>query len=79
MIRCQYTRTNGEVRIYVYEHLQRSKGRSLQICREALQKGPMVFIGTHWLYDRRFFSLVTVNKLIALGEAIRDGNEVRAA
>ncbi len=79
MIRCQYTRTNGEVRTYVYEHLQRNKGRALQICREALQKGPMVFIGTHWLHDRRFFSLVTVNTLIVRGEAIRDCNEVRAA
>jgi hypothetical protein len=78
MIRRSYTRTNGDVRNYEYANLQTTTGQSLRICREALSKGPMIHVGTHWLHDRRFFSHVTVNKLIANGEAVRDGNSVRA-
>lgn len=79
MIRTRYVRTNGEVRNYAYGHLQRTAGQAIRTCREALLIGPLRCCGTQYLFDRRFFSSRTVNVLIALGEAVRDGDFVRAA
>jgi hypothetical protein len=49
------------------------------ICLVALSIGPLVQEGNMWRFDRRFFSSKTVNDLVALGLAVRCGNQVRAA
>jgi hypothetical protein len=48
------------------------------ICLVALSIGPLTLEGRLWRFDRRFFSPRTVNDLIALGMAVRHGNEVRS-
>ncbi len=59
------------------------QGRVDNVCRSALARGPLVAhrtaSGLAWKFGRRIFSTVTVARLIAAGEAIRDGNIVRAA
>lgn len=49
------------------------------ICLVALSIGPLTFEGRLWRFEQRFFSPRTVNHLIAIGMAVRDGNEVRYA
>lgn len=71
----RYTRRSGEVSTYAYSDFRPS---ALMACRMALRLGVLKCCGTVWLYDRRFFSARTVNSLIASGEAIRDGDIVRA-
>lgn len=72
----RYTRRSGEVRTYAYSDFRPS---ALMACRAALRLGVLKCCGTVWLYDRRFFSARTVNSLIASGEAVRIGNEIRSA
>jgi hypothetical protein len=50
----------------------------LTLCRAALQRGPLVIDGTSWRFGRRRFNTATVAQLIELGEAVRDGDTVRA-
>lgn len=71
----RYTRTTGETRSYAYSDFRPT---ALMACRTALRLGALRCCGALWLYDRRFFSARTVNTLIASGEAVRDGNFVRA-
>jgi hypothetical protein len=75
MIR-RYTRTNGEVRTYAYSNF---RANALAQCRAALRAGSLLNVGQHYLFGARFFSLATVNVLIATGEAIRIGDIVRLA
>jgi hypothetical protein len=49
-----------------------------RIIRAALQKGVLRLNNQGWRYGRRRFAFKTVARLIAAGEAIRDGNTVRA-
>jgi hypothetical protein len=55
------------------------------ICRAALAKGPLVLqikapsSGCVWVFGKRAFSPNTVRWLIDRGEAVREGNIVRAA
>lgn len=53
------------------------------ICRAALSVGPLEYHQnrqlTGWKFGRRIFSKTTVALLIEAGEAIRDGEFVRAA
>ena len=50
------------------------------VCLAALQQSHLTCIGQHWMFrNNRLFSMATVNKLIALGLAVREGNIVRAA
>jgi hypothetical protein len=51
----------------------------ITICRAALRKGPLTLCGQAWRFGKRRFNYATVAMLIQLGEAIRDGNTVRAA
>jgi hypothetical protein len=51
----------------------------LDVCREALRRGPLVIHGQAWMFGRRRFNFATVAQLIANGEAVRDGDEVRMA
>lgn len=74
-VRARYVRTNGEVRTYAYSNF---RANALAQCRAALRIGPMLHVGQHYLFGRRFFSLCTVNWLITHGEAVRDGDFVRA-
>lgn len=59
--------------------------RALDIARAALARGPLVLIGDgqrnppHYRFGRRLFNLETVKRLIESGEAVREGNIVRAA
>lgn len=57
--------------------------RSEQVCRNALQRGHLnahkTGHGIAWKFGRRLFSMATVARLITAGEAIRDGDIVRAA
>jgi hypothetical protein len=50
----------------------------LAVCREALRIGPLELDGQGWRFGRRRFNYATVARLIALGEAIRIGDIVRA-
>lgn len=49
------------------------------ICRAALARGPLVRDRSHWRFGRRLFNPATVARLIAAGEAVRDGSQVVAA
>lgn len=54
------------------------------VCRAALLRGPLILRRRSngipdWRFGRRIFSEQTVAKMIARGEAVRDGNVVRAA
>lgn len=51
----------------------------LTACREALRRGVLLNNGMGWQFGRRRFNYATVSRLIALGEAVRDGDVVRAA
>jgi hypothetical protein len=57
--------------------------RSEAVCRQALSRGPLTAFktghGLAWKFGRRMFNTITVSRLIAAGEAVRDGDEVRAA
>ena len=57
--------------------------KSAVICRAALARSPLTMRitrhgGCTWAFGARRFSPAVVNWLIKRGEAIRDGNEVRA-
>jgi hypothetical protein len=52
---------------------------AISVCREALRRGPLVMENKGWRFGRRRFWTGTVSELIDLGEAVRDGNIVRAA
>ena len=55
-------------------------GATLNVCRAALARGPLVRDGTQWrCYGRRRFSNTTVKQLIEAGVAVRDGRTVRLA
>jgi hypothetical protein len=49
---------------------------SLDICRAALARGPLIRDGKHWRFGRRRFSNATVKQLIDDGAAVRDGDRV---
>jgi hypothetical protein len=51
---------------------------TLTICREALRRGQLVLKGQAWMFGRRGFSFAAVARLIEAGEAVREGNIVRA-
>lgn len=58
-------------------------GQALHVLRAALARGPLKTrraLGGHYVFGRRRFSAVTVNRLIASGEAVRrpDGSIIRA-
>lgn len=59
--------------------------RSAAVCRTALMRGTLVMDknanngGCTWAFGHRKFSAVTVARLIQSGEAVRDGDLVRAA
>lgn len=57
--------------------------RSAAVCRNALARGPLVAFktghGLAWKFGRRMFNTITVSRLIAAGEAVRDGDYVRAS
>jgi hypothetical protein len=60
-----------------------SYAKSGAICRAALARGILTMRtgrngGLMWAFGKRLFSPATVNFLIGRGEAIRDGNTVRA-
>lgn len=46
------------------------------IAREALRRAPLVREGRAWRFGRRLFSNVTINNLIASGDAVRVGDKV---
>jgi hypothetical protein len=50
---------------------------AMEICRAALERGPLIQEGRHWRFGRRRFSNVTVKRLIDEGAAFRDGGIVR--
>ena len=52
--------------------------KAATICRAALRIGPLTACSTGWQFGRRIFSHRTVKWLIDRGEAVRDGNFVRA-
>jgi hypothetical protein len=61
---------------------------AVDLCRRALAKSVLIKAGTHWVFyspapgrltRHRAFNCQTVNALIAAGDAVRDGNIVRAA
>jgi hypothetical protein len=49
---------------------------SLEVCRAALARGPLIRDGKHWRFGRRRFSNDTVKRLIDDGAAVRDGDTV---
>lgn len=51
---------------------------AIDIVRAALKRGVLVREGRQWRYDRRFFNNATVKVLIKAGEAVREGDIVRA-
>lgn len=64
-----------------------ARPRAIDLCRRALERSVLLNAGTHWTFvwpmprrmQQRRFNLSTVNALIASGEAVREGNIVRAA
>ena len=52
--------------------------KAATICRAALRIGPLTACSTGWQFGRRIFSHRTVKWLIDRGEAVRDGDFVRA-
>jgi hypothetical protein len=52
---------------------------TLDLCRAALARGPLIRDGNHWRCGRRRFSNATVQRLIDQGVAVRDGSQVRTA
>lgn len=62
-----------------------SPRQAIDIARAALARGPLTkvhvegaILPAHYRFGRRIFNAETVKRLIEAGEAIRDGNEVRA-
>lgn len=54
------------------------------VCRAALRRGPLILRRrsngiADWKFGRRHFSEQTVAPMIARGEAVRDGDVVRAS
>jgi hypothetical protein len=54
-------------------------GGAAEVCRAALERGPLIRHRKHWRFGRRLFSNATVNQLIAEGAAVRDGATIRRA
>jgi hypothetical protein len=52
---------------------------TLEVCRAALARGPLIREGNHWRFGRRRFSNTTVKLLISEGAAVREGGTVRKA
>lgn len=52
-------------------------GGAAEICRAALERGPLIRHNRHWRFGRRLFSNVTVNQLVAEGLAVREGATIR--
>jgi len=52
---------------------------TLDLCRAALARGPLIRDGNHWRCGRRRFSNTTVQRLIDQGAAVRDGSKIRTA
>lgn len=52
--------------------------RALAVCREALRRGHLTHDQMAWRFGRRCFAFHIVRALIDNGEAVRDGNTVRA-
>lgn len=56
--------------------------KSEAVCRAALRVGVLVAVRPHtglaWKFGRRCFNTATVARIIAAGDAVRDGDIVRA-
>lgn len=57
--------------------------KSEAVCRAALARGVLIAVrpstGLAWKFGRRKFNTTTVARIIAAGDAVRDGDIVRAA
>ena len=57
--------------------------KSEAVCRAALARGVLIAVRPHtglaWKFGRRSFNTATVAQIIAAGDAVRDGDTVRAA
>lgn len=60
-----------------------STKKSEAVCRAALARGVLIaergHTGLAWRFGRRRFNTITVARIIAAGDAVRDGDIVRAA
>lgn len=52
---------------------------AMRIVQAALRVGVLRLNSQGWRFGRRRFAFKTVSRLIAAGEAVRDGDVVRAA
>lgn len=73
-----YTTKAGEPRVYTY-----GRTGALAACRTALRSSVLRRVESHWMLEHpfrrsRLFSSVTVNALVAAGEAVIIGDRAMA-